>query len=286
MDKQKAPPVIFGVIALIVVFLLMFGACFYVVEPGHRGVKVSLGKVSPDPLPEGWGFKAPLVTHVESMSVRQVTRQVEAECYSSDLQQVNMNLKILYSIKPEAVVRIYQQYQGDPFESLIAPRVQEAIKERTALVSADQLVKQREEMKRSALQAAQAKVGDLIRVEDLVIENIALSEQLEAAIEQKMVQEQEAARAKFTQDKARIEAETKAIEAEIAARATITKAKAEAESIKIRGDALKQNPDLIALQIVEKWDGRSPMVIGGAGGAAGNAANIILPVTPARSPGQ
>lgn len=286
MDKQKAPPVILGVIALIVVFLLMFGGCFYVVEPGHRGVKVSLGKVSPDPLPEGWGFKAPLVTHVESMSVRQVTRQVEAECYSSDLQQVNMNLKILYSIKPEAVVRIYQQYQGDPFESLIAPRVQEAIKERTALVSADQLVKQREEMKRSALQAAQAKVGDLIRVEDLVIENIALSEQLEAAIEQKMVQEQEAARAKFTQDKARIEAETKAIEAEIAARATITKAKAEAESIKIRGDALKQNPDLIGLQIVEKWDGRSPMVIGGAGTGAGNAANIILPVTPTRPPGQ
>lgn len=286
MDKQKAPPVILGVVALVVVLILIFGGCFYVVEPGNRGVKVTLGKVASDALPEGWGFKAPLITHVENMSIRQNTRQVEAECYSSDLQQVNMNLKILYSIKPDAVVRIYQQYQGEPFDSLIAPRVQEAIKERTALTSAEQLVKKREEIKRGALEAAQSKVGELIRVEDLVIENITLSKELEAAIEQKMVQEQEASKAKFTQDKVRIETETKAIQAEIEARATITRAKAEAESIKIRGEALKQNPDLIGLQIVEKWDGRSPMVIGGAGANAGNAANIILPVTPTRPPGQ
>jgi prohibitin 2 len=283
MEKNNAPAVIFGVIALVVVLVLIFGGCFYVVEPGNRGVKITLGKVAEHPLPEGWGLKAPLVTDVKTVSIRQTTQEVKAECYSSDLQQVNINLRILYSIKPDSVVKIYQLYQGDPFESLIAPRVLEAVKERTALTSAEQIVKNREEIKRSSLSAAQAKVGQLINLDDLVIENITLSKELEAAIEEKMVQEQEASKARFTQDKARIEAETRNIQAEIEAKATITKAKAEAESIRIRGEALKQNPDLIQLQIVEKWNGVAPLVIGG-GQSGGAGSTMILPITPQPQP--
>jgi prohibitin 2 len=78
-----------------------------------------------------------------------------------------------------------------------------------------------------------------------------------------MVQEQEADKAKFTQQKAQIEADT----------AVIT-AKGDAESIRIRGEALKENPTFIQLQIVEKWDGRSPLVIGGGAGGA----NMLLPL--------
>jgi len=52
-----------------------------------------------------------------------------AECYSSDLQQVKMEVNILYRIPEQSVVRIFQEYAGDPFDSLIAPRVQEALKE-------------------------------------------------------------------------------------------------------------------------------------------------------------
>lgn len=280
MDKQKAPAFVFGFIALVVVLVILFSGCFYVVEPGNRGVKVTLGKVAEGFLPEGFGFKAPLITTVHSVEVKQRSAEVEAECYSSDLQQVMIKLRVLYSIPETAVVDIYRKYAGDPFDSLVVPRVQEAIKENTALSTAAALVNQREVLKSKALAAAKQKIGDVVRLEDLVVENINLSDKLEATIEDKMVQEQEALRAKFTQEKARIEAETKAIQTEIEARATITRAKAEAESIKIRGDALKQNPDLIGLQIVEKWDGRAPMVIGG--GPGGNASTIILPVETPR----
>jgi len=194
-----------------------------------------------------------------------------------------VKLKILYSIPQASVVDIYRKYAGDPFDSLVAPRIQEAIKESTALSTAEKIVKERETIKVKSLAAAKAKIGEVINLQDIVIENITLSKELEAAIESKMVQEQEASRAKFTQDKARIEAETKNIEAEIQAKATITRAKAEAESIRIRGEALKENPDLIQLQIVERWDGRSPMVIGGGG--SGGGATMILPVeAPPRSP--
>ncbi len=43
-------------------------------------------------------------------------------------------------------------------------------------------------------------------IEDVVIENITLTKELEQAIEAKMVQEQEAAKSKYLQQRAQIEA--------------------------------------------------------------------------------
>ena len=130
--------------------------------------------------------------------------------------------------------------------------------------SAEQIVKNREEIKTKALAGARLKVGNLLVIEDLVIQNIDLTKDLETAIEAKMVQEQEAAKAKFTQQKAQIEADT-----------VVIKAKGDAESIRIRGEALKQTPAFIDLQIVEKWDGKAPLVVNGGG----SSANILLPLS-------
>lgn len=257
---------IIGVAIIIFVVIIAISSGSYVVQPGYRGVEVTLGKVSPVFKPEGFGLKTPFVTTVVPVVIRQQTREAQAACYSSDLQQVNMDLRVLYRIPEASVVSIYQNYAGDPFDSLIAPRVQEAIKEVTAQQSAEQIVKSREEIKNKALAGARQKVGSLLVIEDLVIQNIDLTKELETAIEAKMVQEQEAAKAKFTQQKAQIEADT-----------VVIKAKGDAESIRIRGEALKQTPAFIDLQIVEKWDGRTPLVINGATG--GNSANILLPLS-------
>jgi prohibitin 2 len=249
-------------IGIFVGIILLFASSF-VVEPGHRGVLVTMGKVTPGFAPEGFGFKAPFITHVIPVSIRQQAHTLRADCYSSDLQQVSIELKVLYRVPEASVVRVYQEFAGDPFDTLIAPRVNEAVKEMTALQSAEMIVKKREEIKSKALEAAKHKIGTMLVVEDLVIQNITLSKELEHAIEAKMVQEQEAAKAKFTQQKAEIEANT-----------AIIRAKGEAQSILIRGQALRQNPSLVQLQIVEKWDGKAPLVVGGGGGGS----NIILPL--------
>lgn len=256
-----------GSVILILALVIAASQATYVIEPGTRGVLVTLGKVSPAALPEGFGTKTPFISHVQTVQVRQQTRELPAECYSSDLQQVNMQLRVLYRIPEASVVKIYQDYAGEPFDSLVAPRVQEALKEVTALQSAEQIVKRREEIKTRTLASAREKIAALLIVEDIVIENINLSRELETAIEAKMVQEQEAAKARFTQQKAQIEADT-----------AIIKAKGEAEAIRIRGEALRDTPGLIQLQIVEKWDGRAPLVIGGGAGAENSTASFILPL--------
>jgi prohibitin 2 len=256
-----------GTVIIILVLVVAASQATYVIEPGTRGVLITLGKVSPAPLVEGFGTKSPFISHVQPVLIRQQTRDLPAECYSSDLQQVNIQLRVLFRIPEASVVKIYQDYAGDPFDSLVAPRVQEALKEVTAMQSAEQIVKKREDIKTQALASTREKLNDLLIIEDIVLENITLSKELETAIESKMVQEQEAAKARFTQQKSQIEADT-----------AIIKARGEAEAIRIRGEALRDTPGLIQLQIVEKWDGRAPLVIGGSAGGENAGTNFILPL--------
>jgi prohibitin 2 len=260
-DPGTVKRIVGGVILLFAIIVLASSAT-YVVQPGFRGVEVTLGKVSPEFKREGFGLKQPFVTHIYPISMRQQTRAMPAECYSSDLQQVKMEVHVLYRVPEESVVKIFQEYAGEPFDTLIAPRVQEALKEVAATQSAEQIVKKREEIKSRALELARRKIGvGFLVVADLVIYNLALSPELETAIEMKMVQEQEAEKAKFTQLKAQIEADT-----------AIIRAKGEAEAIQVRGAALRANADFIKLQIVQNWNGRSPLVVGGTG------SNVMLPL--------
>ena len=252
-----------GGAVLIFILILAGSSATYVVEPGHRGVEVTLGKVSPGFKPEGFGFKLPFVTTVAPQLIRQQTAQMEADCYSSDLQQVKIHVRVLYRVPPASVVAIYRDYAGDPFDSLIKPRVAEALNEITALRTAEVIVQKREEVKSLALDSARRKVGDLLVIEDVVLEDITLTKALENAIEAKMVQEQEAARARFAQQQAQVEAST-----------AVIKAKGEAESINLRGKALRENPSVLELQIIEHWDGVTPLVVGP--GATG--ANMMLPL--------
>jgi prohibitin 2 len=109
-------------------------------------------------------------------------------------------------------------------------------------------------------------VGNLLQLVDLVLEDISLSANLEAAIERKMVQEQEANKAVFEQQRAQIEAHI-----------AVIRARGEAESIRVRGEALAENPELIDLEIVRKWNGIAPRIVGGNAGGA----SMILPLGPA-----
>ena len=261
--SPQAMTKLIGIAILIFIVIIMASSGTYVVQPGFRGVEVSLGKVSPAFKPEGFGLKAPFITKIYPVSIRQQTSQEKAECYSADLQQVSVMLRVLYRIPESSVVKLFQGYRGVPFDSLIAPRVQEGLKEAAAQQSAEQIVKSRELIKARALELARAKVGSLLVIEDIVIEDISLTKELEGAIEQKMVQEQEAAKAKFTQQRAQIEADT-----------AVIKATGEAKSIVIRGEALKENPAFVDLQIVDRWDGIAPLIIGNGGNVLMNRADL------------
>ncbi|MFM1942673.1 MAG: hypothetical protein RI897_1655 [Verrucomicrobiota bacterium] len=255
-----------GGVVLVFLVALLGSSSTYVVEPGHRGVLVTLGKVSEVFKPEGFGVKPPLISRVHHQTVQRQTGRMEAGCYSSDLQQVVVEVKVLYRVPEGQVVTLYRDFEGDIFDSLVEPRVAEALKEVTALRRAEEIVQQREQVKSMTLDSAQAKVGGLLVIEDVVLEDIKLTDILESSIEEKMVREQEAARARFAQQQAEVEAETKVIEA-----------KGEADAIRLQGKALRENPSVLDLMVVTRWDGVTPLVAGP--GLEGT--EVLLPLGPA-----
>ncbi len=268
-----APKTLFALIGgAVLIFVLIVSATSMttVVQPGFRGIRVTLGKVSPTFEGEGLKFKAPFITEIVQLSVRQQTEELSTECYSSDLQQVRATMRILYRVPENAIVPLFRDYEGAEYQALIAPRVVEALKEAASAQSAELIVQNRETIKLQTLEATRKKIGELsvggpvVFIEDITLSDLTLSAELNAAIEQKMTQREEAERARFVQRQAEIEAQT-----------VIIKAKGDAESIDIRGKALRESPAFLKLQIVERWDGTSPLVIGGN---SGTGANVLMPL--------
>ncbi len=311
--------------ALVILLLLVLVQSFEIVQPGYRGVSVTLGKVDPNFRGEGLNFKMPFVETVYQIPVKQITVSGVAQCFSSDLQTVHIAFKALYRIPESKVVELFQEYKGDPYESLLEPRIQDSLKQVAALYRAEDLVKNREQVKIRATKIVQktlrlkegysfADVSDvkelmeakeeiarkqekqtressdiptpdlptpvaavdkdeldgemynavpLVRLVDLPINNIDLTDDLERAIEQKQIKEQEALAKRYELEKAKREAEI-----------TIVNAEAEAKAVRIKGDALRSAPEVIELEIAKKWDGKTPstVVVGKGGG------NVLLPL--------
>jgi prohibitin 2 len=275
--SPKALATVVGAGVLLFLALIFGSQATEVVEPGNRGVRVTLGKVSPTFENEGLVIKAPFVTAITQVSIRQQTDELQTACYSSDLQQVRAALRILYRIPEASVVELFQMYEGNVFASLVAPRVVEALKEVASRQSAEMIVQNRDFIKVETLGLVRSKIGNgnsggpLVTIEDITLSDLSLSSELNAAIEQKMTQREEAERARFVLRQTEIEAET-----------AIIRARGEAESIQIRGQALRKNPAFIQLQVVERWDGNSPLVVGGEGGAG--SPGILVPLLELQRP--
>lgn len=175
---------------------------------------------------------------------------------------MQIDVQILFRYPEANVVKLYREYNVNVFEGILAPKVLESVKEVTAQSTAEQCVKNREAIKIQSTEKVRKKLADLITIEDLIITNIDLSNELEKAIEQKMVQEQEAAKAKFKLQQAQIDAQT-----------AVVRAEGEAKAVRIRNDALKDGSGAIDLLIAEKWDGKAPQVVG-----SGTGTQILLPI--------
>lgn len=248
-------------VIVISVMLFMFGG-FSIVNPGDRGIKVTLGKVNPEFLPEGLSFKLPFVSKVVSMSVQQQTKTNTTSVFSSDLQQVNFTYAVLYRTPESKVVDLYRNYKGDVDVSLIYPRIEEILKQVTAMHRAEDLVKKREIIKMTVLDKLREVLNNIVEINDFSITNMDFTDDLEKAIELKVVKEQEALAKKYELEKVQKDAEM-----------TMIAAKAEAESVKIRGEALKSSPEVVNLEIIKKWNGVSPSTV-----VTGNGGSIILPI--------
>ena len=138
--KVKTIVIIVAVIAFVALVALN---SFTIVDAGHTGVVVTLGKVNEGVLQEGMHFKAPFVQQVVKIDNRIVKLEVDTEAFSKDLQTVETTLAINYRVDTSKSYSIYKNIGANYEEVLVAPAVNEVLKAITAQYTAEESVTNR-----------------------------------------------------------------------------------------------------------------------------------------------
>jgi regulator of protease activity HflC (stomatin/prohibitin superfamily) len=233
------------------------------VETGNVGVITNFGKVTGAVLDSGWHIVGP-VDHVNEISIRTITTQTDAACFSSDLQEVNITLAVQTRITKENASDIFKNY-GPDYMSQASPKILDALKAETAKYEAAEIIANRDKIRSETFKAAQERLQGFVEVQDFSIVNVEFSADYEKAIEAKQVAQQRAEQAKYELQQAQVEAQK-----------VVATAQGEAQAIQIRGDALAKNPQVIQLELINKWDGKSPETL--VTGSGGGVPSIVLPV--------
>lgn len=246
----------------IAIAILLSGCA--VIEPGQRGVRVSLGKMDNNLLGSGLQVYNPATDRIVEYSVKQETKDGQADPLTADQQPITINYKVLYRIPEGQVLTLYEKYAGDPYDRLVAPQVQEAFRQVVSQYKADAATKNVNAIKNQVLTLVRDNVKGLVEVVDVPITHVGLPEVLQAAIAQKQVMEQQALQKSYELDKARKEAEI-----------TVAQAEAQAKSIQLQSEALQKSPTLIEWERVKKWDGVMPTTLITSGSGAGGFGTMV-----------
>jgi len=217
------------------------------IDPGNRGIRVSMGKVENKVLQPGLVGFNPLCESIPEFSVQQTTLDGKCQPLTADQQQIEIEYKVMFQVPETQLLNLYQNYNGNAFDTLVAPQIQEAFRQVVSGYKADAVTKDLTEIKNKVLTMVQSNVKGLVLVNDIPITHIALPEVLTKAIAEKQVMEQQALQKRYELDKANKEAEI-----------TVANARAQAESIKLQTEALAKSPQLVQYEAVKKWDGKLP----------------------------
>jgi regulator of protease activity HflC (stomatin/prohibitin superfamily) len=242
-------------VAAVVAFPVLFSAVF-TINSGERGIVRTFGSVT-SVVEDGLHFKIPIVQSVIKVNVKTQKAHSPASAGTKDMQSVNAEVALNYHLDAERLSEIYSRFGLGVENNIIEPRIQEVVKAVVAKYSADQLLSQREAVKREIAQTMKASVAPyFIVVEDIQITNFKFSESFNAAIESKQTAEQSAFKAKNDLERIKIEAEQK-----------IATARAEAEAIRIQSEAVRAQggKEYVQMKAIEKWDGKLPTYAGGNG---------------------
>lgn len=253
-----------GVVGFILLILLLAFLPFTVVDSGNRGVVTNFGQVSDKVLGEGFHWYNPFNTDVHEIKVQTTSITYDKDnagvltAASKDLQEVAISVVINYHPDPTKVNAVYQQYGEDYESTIVSPIIREVVKNASAQFTAEELVTKRTEF----AERINSDLGSRFQEKMMVFErsnvvNIDFSASFNRAIEAKVTAEQEALAEKNKLEKVKYEAQQQ-----------IETAKAEAETIRIKAEAVNKQggADYVRLQAIQKWNGNLPQYILGGDG--------------------
>ena len=244
--KKINPKKIIIPIVIVIVAVIVGLNSFVVVDAGHTGVVVTMGKVNEGVLQEGVHAKIPFVQSVEKIDNRIQKLEVNTEAFSKDLQSVKTVLAINYRVDTSKSYSIYKNIGSDYENVLVVPAVNEVLKAITATYTAEQSVTNRALISDGLVKGLNEKLNNIgLYVTDVNIIDFDFSEAFITAIEEKQVAQQ------------------KLLKAETEKQTKIKNAEADAEANNKINDSLTDK--VIQNKKIEKWNGELPKVQGDGG---------------------
>jgi regulator of protease activity HflC (stomatin/prohibitin superfamily) len=180
---------------------------------------------------------------------------IEDMAYSSDAQQMTLNIKFQYQIMPDKVKEITSKYgKLSSLEARIQPIVIEKVKSMLSKHTAMNIIANRSQLSPDAEELVKGALGEeyYINVVSVSLTNIDFSDQFETAVEDKMIAEQAKLKADY-------ENETKIAKAEADAKAKIVEAEASAKANDLLERSLTDK--ILKEMYIKKWDGKLPQVV-------------------------
>ena len=255
-NNFKLKKIVVPLIIVIVAVVLLLNAVA-IVDAGHTGVVVTLGKVNEGVLQEGIHLKIPFVQQVIKIDNRIRKLEVNTEAFSKDLQSVNTVLAINYRVDTSKSDSIYKNIGADYEDVLVTPAVNEVLKAITATYTAEESVTNRQLISDGLVTGLNEKLNEIgLYVTDVNIIDFDFSDAFITAIEEKQVAQQ------------------KLLKAETEKKTAVTNAEAEAEAIKIKAEAEAEanktvskslTAEILENKKIEKWNGELPRVSGSGG---------------------
>ncbi len=242
---------------LIVAFVLVFLFRVYIIiDPGEKAVIFNKAtgnlRVTPN---EGFYFLVPLVEQATvydmkarayTMSIAQLEGEVRGDdslqALTADGQTVLLDISVRFHPDGANLDKLHRALGVDFVNKVIRPQVRSTVR----MIVAEYPVLDVYSGQRTRIQAEidqQLRASfqkNHIALEEVLLRNVQFSKEFQQAIENKQIAQQEAQRMKYVLERQEQEKKRKIIEAE-----------GEAESLRLKGRALAENPALIQYEYVK-----------------------------------
>jgi len=262
-----------SIIAAVSLAALSLAACSQV-TPGHVGIKVnqygSDAGVDLTSLDVGTYFTPPgtaiyeypvytnTYTFTQSVNEGKSVNE-EIPCQTIEGTALTTDIGVSYSVDRSLAPRLYQKYR-QKMDDIVAGPIRNEIRNQMTIACATYKVDEAYGPKKAELlNRVEAGTKAYFKPFGLNIESLFWAGRvrppatIEAQINGKIANEQEA-----------LAEQAKVATFQAQAQQRIAQAEGEAKAIQVQGDALRQNPQVIELKKIEKWDGVLPKVTGSA----------------------